>query len=67
MRLFLSLLIIVLVICQLDTFAQEIRDQSGIKLGKIESDGTVRDKSGKKLGTAKGIDPKQAAYLYFFR
>ena len=43
-----------------------VRDKNGIKLGEICDEGTVRDKNGIKIGSAKGVDKKQAAWMFFF-
>ena len=37
----------------------------GSNVGKIEKDGTVR-KNGRNIGSAKGVDPKYAAVIFFF-
>ena len=35
-------------------------------IGKVESDGTVRDSSGNNLGTARGVKREYAAIVFFF-
>jgi hypothetical protein len=37
-----------------------------VKIGSIEKNGTVRDKSNMKIGTAKGVKSVYAAVFYFF-
>jgi hypothetical protein len=39
--------------------------KDGSNVGKIEKDGTVR-KNGRNIGSAKGVDPKYAAVIFFF-
>lgn len=43
-----------------------IRNSSNSYVGKIESDGTVRDASNRNVGSARGIDRKYAAVIFFF-
>jgi hypothetical protein len=44
-----------------------VRNSSGASIGKVESDGTVRNSSGSYSGKAPGI-PREwvAAYFFFF-
>lgn len=42
----------------------DVRINGSVK-GKIESNGDVR-KDGSVIGSAKGVDPKQAAVTFFF-
>ena len=46
--------------------AQDFRDGYGHNIGKIESDGTVRDGNGHNIGSAKGLDKRKAALMFFF-
>lgn len=45
--------------------AQSFRDNNML-LGKVESDGTVRNANNMRVGTASGINTKYAAVLFFF-
>ena len=47
--------------------AQTFRDNNNMQLGKVESDGTVRNANNMRVGTASGINTKYAAVLFFFR
>lgn len=46
--------------------AQTFRDNNNMQLGKVESDGTVRNANNMRVGMASGINTKYAAVLFFF-
>jgi len=56
--------------------SQDIRDKYGIKTGQVQDDGDIRDKhgvktghfdkDGVKIGTAKDVDMREAAVIFFF-
>ena len=43
-----------------------VRDGYGHNIGKIYDDGTVRDGNGHNIGSAKGLDKRKAALMFFF-
>lgn len=47
-------------------FAQTCRDKNNMTIGKIESDGTVRNASNMKIGSADGVNATYAAVFYFY-
>ena len=42
-----------------------MKDADGNVVGKICSDGEVRDCNGNRIGDARGMSNEQAAYLFF--
>lgn len=46
--------------------AQDLRNASNSLIGKIESDGTVRNGSNSTIGSAKGVPVRYAAVFFFF-
>ena len=44
-----------------------VRNASNARIGKIDKEGIVRDDSNKQIGSAKGVDKKIAAVIFFFK
>ena len=42
-----------------------IRDRYNSQIGKVDRDGTVRDRYNSQIGSAKGVEPRIAAVLFF--
>ena len=57
---------VALIACTTGVNAQTLRDKSGNSIGKIESDGTVRDANNSRMGSASGVNKKYAAAFFFF-
>jgi hypothetical protein len=61
------LMLIAMTLCLGATgYAQDLRNSSNSFIGKIESDGTVRNSSNSCIGYAKGVKKEWAAIYFFF-
>ena len=60
------LLLLALGMTTLSMNAQDFRNCSNSYIGKIESDGTVRNSSNSCIGYAKGVPVRYAAVFFFF-
>ncbi len=59
-------LVMMLVCLTTGLSAQTIRNANNVQVGKIESDGTVRDANNSRMGSASGVNKKYAAAFFFF-
>ena len=66
MRRFRLFLFAVLLMLTASVQAQTLRDSSNRNIGKVESDGTIRNSSNSCIGHARGISQRQAAAFFFF-
>ena len=61
------ILFFLMVLCMATvSLAQTCRDKNNMTIGKIESDGTVRNSSNMKIGSVEGVNQTYAAVFYFF-
>ena len=62
----LLMMAVALIACTTGVNAQTLRDKSGNNIGKIESDGTIRNASCNTIGKAQGVDRRRAGAYFFF-
>ena len=66
MRLRVCMLLMTALVGMTTVNAQTLRGSNGQQIGRVDSDGTIRDANGRSIGKAQGADPKRAAASFFF-